>query len=182
MGDPSYLERAKLAWGRSRTVAQHGDRIVAFASSRYKCCSTVYAASHGEIQFVSWLFAEQAASSTARMPAPPKYVGTVPPTVTIVTPGAGAIVSGNVPVVARASDHRRVARLEIRVDGETKRGDTTSPTSTTYRWDTTKLAPGRHQISAVARNVDGLSAEAAIEVVVERPSEADHRDGGSKQP
>jgi hypothetical protein len=80
---------------------------------------------------------------------------TTPPTTNITAPIAGATVSGaNVILSANASDNTGVAGVQFKVDGaNVGTEDTASPYS--ISWNSTSVANGSHNITAVARDAAG---------------------------
>jgi hypothetical protein len=92
--------------------------------------------------------------------------GTAPPSVSIVSPTFGSIVSGSIAVMADASIGIGIAGIQFQVDG-TDIGveDTTSNYSAT--WDTTSASDGPHSLTAIARDTaGGLITSAPIAVTV----------------
>jgi hypothetical protein len=80
-----------------------------------------------------------------------------PPAVKIVSPGAGATLTGAVTVTADASDNVGVVGVEFRLDGVALgTEDTTPPYS--VPWNTVAAASGSHTLTAVARDAAGNSA------------------------
>jgi hypothetical protein len=77
------------------------------------------------------------------------------PTVSFVSPQAGAVVAGTVDVRVNATDDRGIDRVEFEVDGDPLATDQTSPYSTS--WHTTDLSAGNHTITATAYDVAGKS-------------------------
>jgi hypothetical protein len=94
---------------------------------------------------------------------------TVPPTVSITAPTAGATVSGTITVSASASDNVGVAGVQFRLDGANLGAeDTTSPYATS--WNTTQAANGSHTLTAVARDAAGNSTtSSSVSVTVNNP-------------
>ena len=89
---------------------------------------------------------------------------TVPPTVSMAAPSDNATVSGNVALVATASDDRVVAGVRFFVDGVQVEGeDTTTPYSAT--WDTRTAGNGPHTLTATARDAAGNTATSAPRIV-----------------
>jgi YD repeat-containing protein len=79
---------------------------------------------------------------------------TIPPTVSVTAPANGSTVSGPVTITANASDAGGVAGVTFRIDGTTLGSeDTAAPYSTS--WNTTSVANGQHQVTAVARDQAG---------------------------
>jgi len=91
---------------------------------------------------------------------------TTPPTVSITAPAAGATVSGNVSVTARASDNVGVTGVQFKLDGANLGLEVTSaPYSVT--WNTTTAVNGSHSLTAVARDAAGnTTTSAAVGVTV----------------
>jgi pectate lyase len=87
------------------------------------------------------------------------------PTVSITSPGADAVVIGNVSVAASASDNTGVAGVQFMLDGVAFGSeDVTSPYEIV--WDTTESLNGAHALSAVARDVAGNRATTTLSVTV----------------
>jgi len=79
-----------------------------------------------------------------------------PPTVSMTSPAAGALVSGPVTVSAMASDPIAVSGVQFLLDGASLGAQvTTSPYSMT--WDSTTVADGPHTLAARAADSSGLS-------------------------
>lgn len=79
---------------------------------------------------------------------------TVPPSVSITEPAAGAIASGGLTLKASASDNVRVAGVQFLVDGNAVGAeDTAAPFE--LAWNSTSVASGAHLISARARDSAG---------------------------
>jgi len=97
--------------------------------------------------------------------APPVTVtvDNTPPTIAILSPRAGAMVRGRVPLSARASDEVVLARLTIYVDGEA-RCEGNSPT-VSCDWKTLNLM-GNHTISAKAVDGAGNVSSAILSVTL----------------
>src|SRR2546428_1387471 len=81
---------------------------------------------------------------------------TTPPTVTITSPTAGAIVAGTITVTANASDDVAVAGVQFFVDGALLDQTTTAPYAVS--WDTTRVANGSHTLTARAQDPSGNAA------------------------
>jgi Bacterial Ig domain len=88
-----------------------------------------------------------------------------PPTVSIVTPSAGADVSGTVVVSGTASDDRAVRAVHVVVDGGGPHA-ATGTTSWSYSLDADRLSSGSHTITAIATDTHGNDGTASIAVVV----------------
>ena len=89
---------------------------------------------------------------------------TAAPQVAIVSPAAGAVLSGNATVTVSADDDVRVEKVDLWIDGQQRAIDLTEPYSFTI--DTTTLAEGTHSIEARAYDIDGKRASAARSVTV----------------
>jgi hypothetical protein len=98
-----------------------------------------------------------AASGTGPTPPPPPPSDTIPPTVTISTPSAGATVAGSTAISANAADNVGVAGVQFRINGVNLGAeDTSAPYSVT--WDTAASGNGARTVSAVARDTSGNTA------------------------
>jgi chitodextrinase len=93
----------------------------------------------------------------------------LPPSVSVTSPAAGSILSGNVTLTASATDNVGVAGVQFRVDGASVGAeDTSAPYSISL--DTTTLSSGTHALTARARDAAGNSAvSAAVNVTVDNP-------------
>lgn len=79
-----------------------------------------------------------------------------PPTISITAPAAGATVSGTITAAAAVADAQGISSVQWELDGSTALGtDTAAPY--TEAIDTTKIANGTHTITAIAKDVAGLS-------------------------
>lgn len=89
---------------------------------------------------------------------------TVPPSVSVVSPKQGAVVSGVTRISVKATDNVQVTCVSVYVDGTLIRTLDASP----WRcdWDTTSAGAGPHTIRVVARDAWGNAAEAATWVTV----------------
>jgi peptidoglycan/xylan/chitin deacetylase (PgdA/CDA1 family) len=93
-------------------------------------------------------------------------VDSTPPTVAITSPANGATVTGNIWVVASASDSQSgVASVAFYVDGSLIGTVTSSPWQ--IRWNTKKVPPGQHVLTAVATDrVGNRRTSAGVTVTV----------------
>jgi Bacterial Ig domain/Right handed beta helix region len=82
--------------------------------------------------------------------------------VSITAPVSGASVSGNIDVLARATDGARVARVEFYLDNSHQATGTSSPYA--WIWNTTSAANGSHTIMAKAYDAAGNAATASVTV------------------
>ena len=87
---------------------------------------------------------------------------TPPPTTAVTAPAAGATVSGSVNLTASASDNVGVESVQFEVDGQdVGSADTSAPYSAA--WNTTAIANGPHDVTAVARDAAGnVTTSAAV--------------------
>ena len=95
-----------------------------------------------------------------------------PPSVAIVDPIPGDLLSGIARVEATASDDTGVAQVDLYCDGLLLSSDTVPP----HEWwiDTTELTNGDHVLFAVAFDSAGNSAEsAAVSVIIENAAQCD---------
>ncbi len=84
------------------------------------------------------------------------FVDTTAPTVSITNPLSGATVSGLVPVDITAADDVAVARVELRVNGNTVAIDTSAPFA--FSWDSTGVPNGMNTLVAHAFDAAGNTA------------------------
>src|SRR5216684_2325769 len=90
-----------------------------------------------------------------------------PPTTSITSPAAGAILSGtvNVTAVGSAQPPATLARIDIFVDGALLGSGTASPTM--VAWNTTAVADGPHALTSVAYDSAGANTtSSAVNVTV----------------
>jgi len=81
---------------------------------------------------------------------------TMPPTVSIVSPGAAATVSGTITVTASASDDTGLAGVQFRVDGANLGAEVAGPgPNYSISLNTATLSNGQHTLSATARDTSG---------------------------
>jgi serine protease AprX len=91
----------------------------------------------------------------------------LPPEVTLVAPTAGATVAGLVSLVAEASDDKGIVRVEFFVDGSLVATDASVVNGWWVEWDSTGIADGTYEVSAVAVDTAGQrtgSGSATVEV------------------
>lgn len=90
----------------------------------------------------------------------PPTPDTLPPSVAIASPAAGAELSGSAAFAATASDDIGVIGVQFMLDGAALQGeDTTAPYGVTL--DTTTVANGAHTVRAVARDAAGNATSTA---------------------
>ena len=89
---------------------------------------------------------------------------TIPPTVSLTAPSAGATVTGSVTVSATAADANGVAGVQFKLDG-TSIGAEDTATPYSMSWDTTTVANGSHTLTAVARDSAGNTTTSTAVVV-----------------
>src|SRR2546422_903173 len=85
---------------------------------------------------------------------------TMPPSVSVTAPSAGATVSGTITVSVNATDNVGVAGVQFKLDGVNLGAEVTVAPYTTS-WNTTLASAGAHTLSAVARDTAGNTATAA---------------------
>jgi hypothetical protein len=95
---------------------------------------------------------------------------TVPPTVSMTAPAAGATLAGQTTLAANASDPVAVAGVQFLLDGAPLGAEVTSAPYTLV-WDTTTTSDGSHTLAARARDSAGLSTlSSPIAVTVQNSS------------
>ena len=97
---------------------------------------------------------------------PVATIDTVPPSVAITAPAAGAI-SGTTTIAANATDDTGVAGVQFRIDGASLGAEVTAAPYS-IAWNTSGVADGPHTLTAVARDAAGntaTSASVAVSVV-----------------
>ena len=96
---------------------------------------------------------------------------TEPPTVSMVNPTPGEIVSNNVAVSADAMDNIGVASVQFYLDGQPL-GAPVTKLPYAIKWNTTEVADGAHILTAVATDTSGnTTTSSPVEVTVENPAE-----------
>jgi Bacterial Ig domain/Glycosyl hydrolases family 16 len=101
--------------------------------------------------------------TAAVTPPPPPPT---PPVISITAPAAGATISGTITAAANASDAQGITSVQWELDGSTSLGiDTSAPYTESI--DTTKIANGSHTLTAIAKDVSGLTtASSGVAVTV----------------
>ena len=97
-------------------------------------------------------------------PEPEPESDETPPSVSIVSPSDGAVLSGNVRIDASATDDSGIARVDFYVNGVLIGSSSAAPYS--QRWNTKHYPDGSHAIEVVAVDTHGNSASASIDVTV----------------
>lgn len=106
--------------------------------------------------------------NTVTVPPPPPPAPTA--SVSITAPSAGATVSGSVPFTAAATASDGVKSVTFSIDGNSTYVDTTAPyvyNGDGGTWNTTGVANGTHQLTAVATSLGGASSTQTITVNVQ---------------
>jgi hypothetical protein len=94
-------------------------------------------------------------------------VDTFPPTVSITSPANGATVTGNIKIVAAAADAQSgVASVAFYVDNKLVGTATSSPWQ--LPWNTKKVSPGQHVLTAIAKDRAGNSTTSAAVTITVR--------------
>ncbi len=107
-----------------------------------------------------------ATSATASVTVVAPGSDTTPPTVALLSPAAGATLSGVETVVAQASDDVGVQRVEFLVDGVVQGTVTAAPWE--WAFNTALVANGPHSLAARAADAAGNSAQTVpIDVTVQ---------------
>jgi hypothetical protein len=96
-------------------------------------------------------------------PSPRTLATSVPPSVVIASPGAGAIVRGQVMVTADARDDVTVSRVELLLDGQPLAVLPGAPFQ--YLWSTAAVADGTHTLVAAATDNSGNRTVSAPQTV-----------------
>ena len=92
---------------------------------------------------------------------------TMPPSVVITAPTAGATVSGMITVSATASDNIAVVGVQFKLDG-TNLGSEVTTAPYAMSWNTTTASNGRRTVTAVARDGAGnVATSAPISIMVQ---------------
>jgi len=101
-----------------------------------------------------------------------------PPSVTIDSPLAGAVISGTaVPITATAVDDIGVVSVNFLVDGVVIGTDAAAPFEAT--WDSTTASEGNHVVSVTAFDTAGQSAGAQVSVSVDNVNNAPIANAGA---
>ena len=105
------------------------------------------------------------------LPGPPEQPDTEPPTVSIINPVSGEIVSGTTQVSANASDNVAVASVQFYLDGKALGAPVTKPPYS-ISWDTSEASDAEHTLTATATDTSGnVGASAPVTVTVQNPGE-----------
>jgi hypothetical protein len=112
-----------------------------------------------------WNFVAQGISTEA---SEPPLEDTSPPVVSVASPANGSVVSGAVPIDARASDDTEVAGVRLELEGTVLGQAAPTGTKGVYAlpWNTTTAANGNHVLRALARDKAGNLAIASTVVTV----------------
>ncbi len=86
------------------------------------------------------------------------------PSVAITSPAGGAQVSGIVPVQAQASDDGGITHVAFEFNGSPLGDDADGSNGWSAVWDTTNLAPGVYNLTAIAYDTAGQSSRHTISV------------------
>ncbi|HSX42844.1 MAG TPA: Ig-like domain-containing protein [Candidatus Saccharimonadales bacterium] len=91
---------------------------------------------------------------------------TTAPVVSITAPVSGGTVSGTVTIIANATDSESgVHDVQFFANGASLGNDTTAPYS--FQWNTTAVANGTYQLTAVAKDTAGNTSAASSSVTVQ---------------
>lgn len=95
----------------------------------------------------------------------------VAPTVSVLSPAAGATVAGTVQISVSAADNHRVSQLTLQVDGVAAATLAPNAPSGTYAftWNAEGVAVGSHALVIQARDASGNQASTTVPVIVDAP-------------
>ena len=118
----------------------------------------------GTVNLVAEAFddADNSATSTVVVTVEDVVADSTPPTVSILSPAAGAMVTGTVQIDISADDNVAVALLQCYVDGVLKA--VTSSSTLTCSWNTRKATSGAHTLEARAEDASGNKASSVLGV------------------
>lgn len=106
------------------------------------------------------------ASATTQAPATTQTTqtgDTTPPTTSVISPNANAVVGGIITVSALANDNVGVTKVELYVDGTLKSSDTSAPY--TFTLDTVVLSDGTHALTTKAYDAAGnIGTSSAVSI------------------
>jgi hypothetical protein len=157
---PSTDDTGVTSYGLYRNGTPAGSSAVASATITGATCGTQYAIA------VDAADAAGNRSAQTSITASTSPCDTVPPSVAITSPGAGASVSGITSVAAGASDNTGVAGVQFRVDGAVLGAEDTAPPYA-VDWNTATHPNGEHVVTATARDVSGnLTQSSPVTVTV----------------
>lgn len=88
------------------------------------------------------------------------------PAVIIITPSAGATISGDVPVTAYAADNATIAKVELYVDGVLAGTVTSANNPFDFTWNSALVSNGTHTLSAKGYDSAGTAGSASVAVTV----------------
>jgi hypothetical protein len=96
------------------------------------------------------------------------FIPNQPPTLDLTAPREGGTVFGPVPIQFRATDDRRLDRIEVFVDGVLAARNDLSGTSvdSSLDWDSCGVANGHHSVRVVVTDWDDAAAERTVQVEV----------------
>ncbi|KFE64004.1 Ig-like domain-containing protein [Hyalangium minutum] len=96
---------------------------------------------------------------------------TMPPSITLTSPVAGAVLGGSVTLSPNATDNIAVAKVEFFLDGTLLGTSSTAPFS--YAWNTRTAANGNHTLRARATDTSGNATSTAdVSVTVDNDTSA----------
>jgi hypothetical protein len=105
------------------------------------------------------------------LPSPPEQSGAEPPSVSIVNPTAGEIVSDTTQVTANVSDNAPIGSVQFYLDGKPL-GAPVTKSPYAISWDTTEASNATHSLTAVATNTSNMTGTSApVSVTVQNPPE-----------
>jgi hypothetical protein len=105
------------------------------------------------------------------LPSPPEQSGAEPPSVSIVNPTAGEIVSGTAQVTANVSDNAPIGSVQFYLDGKPL-GAPVTKAPYAISWDTTEASNAAHSLTATATNTSNMTGTSSpVSVTVQNPPE-----------
>jgi len=98
-----------------------------------------------------------------------------PPSLAIVSPASGALVSGPVTVSVQAGDDNGVASVNFVLDDEPIGYDLIGADGWTIEIDPSEYAAGKHTLLVIAEDASGNRSETSIELIFGTPGSVAHR-------
>ncbi len=123
-------------------------------------CGTLSVSSSTLGAFIDWVKPREALGTVIKTMAQAIGADDVPPSVSISSPAAGALLSGTVAVAAAAFDNVAVATVQFRLDGAALGPPDFSPPFEAV-WNTALSSDGAHGLSAVAWDASGFASTSA---------------------
>jgi hypothetical protein len=144
-----------------------GGPVATDSAAPYRFRFDTTAQADGPHTLAAWAYDASGSSAVARVQV---VVDNTPPTAAIITPSAGATISGQTVFEASAYDNYKVDHVVFQLDGVFKSIKTVPPYL--YVLDTSALNDGTHAVSAWVYDKAGSSATAQVNVTVNNKSVA----------